>query len=118
MSLTRRRFAGFRLFPFVITAILLTVLIIVVGPVAPAHAATYTVSKTADTNDGTCNADCSLREAIAAANASAGDDIIGFSGVTLVNIDAELEITSNITINGTGVTVDNTGTGRVFLMTN
>lgn len=33
-----------------------------------ARAATFTVSKTADTNDGTCNADCSLREAAAAAN--------------------------------------------------
>ena len=27
------------------------------------QAATFTVTKTADTNDGTCNADCSLREA-------------------------------------------------------
>ena len=31
-----------------------------------AHAATYTVSKIADTNDGVCDADCSLREAVAA----------------------------------------------------
>lgn len=29
----------------------------------------YTVTKTADTNDGTCNTDCSLREAITVANA-------------------------------------------------
>ena len=29
--------------------------------------ATFTVTKTADTNDGICNADCSLREAIDAA---------------------------------------------------
>ena len=41
--------------------------------------ATFTVTKTADTNDGTCDADCSLREAITAANASAGLDIIEFS---------------------------------------
>ena len=33
------------------------------------QAATFTVTKTADTNDGSCNADCSLREAIVAANA-------------------------------------------------
>lgn len=39
----------------------------------PMHvqAAIFNVTKTADTNDGTCNADCSLREAIAAANAGA-----------------------------------------------
>ncbi|MBK8069653.1 MAG: CSLREA domain-containing protein [Rhodanobacteraceae bacterium] len=31
----------------------------------------FTVTKTADTNDGSCNADCSLREAIVAANGAA-----------------------------------------------
>jgi CSLREA domain-containing protein len=45
---------------------------------SPASAATYTVSKTADTNDGTCDADCSLREAVVAANANAGLDTIEF----------------------------------------
>src|SRR4051812_44104836 len=42
-------------------------------------AAAYVVSKTADTNDGVCDADCSLREAITAANASAADDTITFA---------------------------------------
>ena len=32
-----------------------------------ASAATFTVTKTADTNDGLCDADCSLREAVFAA---------------------------------------------------
>jgi CSLREA domain-containing protein len=41
-----------------------------------ATAATFTVTKTADTNDGACNADCSLREAIVAANALPGADIV------------------------------------------
>lgn len=41
-----------------------------------AHAATFNVTKTADTKDGSCNSDCSLREAIDAANASLGPDII------------------------------------------
>ncbi|AVP96514.1 hypothetical protein C7S18_04565 [Ahniella affigens] len=40
---------------------------------------TFTVNKTADTNDGTCNADCSLREAITAANANLDGNIIAFS---------------------------------------
>ena len=44
-----------------------------------AHAATFTVTKTADTNDGNCNADCSLREAIAAANANGGADTVAFN---------------------------------------
>ena len=35
---------------------------------APAVGATFTFTKTADTLDGTCNADCSLREAVTAAN--------------------------------------------------
>lgn len=33
----------------------------------------FTVSKTADTNDGACNSDCSLREAITAANSTANN---------------------------------------------
>ncbi|HEX2196375.1 MAG TPA: CSLREA domain-containing protein, partial [Actinomycetota bacterium] len=41
-----------------------------------AQAAAFGVTKTADTNDGACNADCSLREAVVAANASAGADTI------------------------------------------
>src|SRR4029453_4363971 len=36
----------------------------------PAYAATYTVTKTADTADGACDADCSLREAVIAANST------------------------------------------------
>ncbi|HEX6898848.1 MAG TPA: CSLREA domain-containing protein [Thermoanaerobaculia bacterium] len=42
-----------------------------------AHAAVYIPTKTADTNDGACDPnDCSLREAVAAANQHAGDDVI------------------------------------------
>ncbi|HEV8267118.1 MAG TPA: CSLREA domain-containing protein, partial [Thermoanaerobaculia bacterium] len=37
----------------------------------PAAGATFNVTKTADTADGACNADCSLREAVIAANATA-----------------------------------------------
>ena len=46
--------------------------------VGVSHAATLIVTKTADTNDGICNADCSLREAVAAANLSAEADRIRF----------------------------------------
>lgn len=46
---------------------------------APAVAATFTVTKTADTADGACDADCSLREAVQAANATPGADIVRLS---------------------------------------
>jgi CSLREA domain-containing protein len=39
-----------------------------------AYAASFTVTKTADTNDRVCDRDCSLREAISAANAAPGAD--------------------------------------------
>jgi len=41
-----------------------------------AGAAVYTPTKTSDSADGACDADCSLREAVLAANASAGEDVI------------------------------------------
>jgi CSLREA domain-containing protein len=46
------------------------------GAAAAASAANFTVTKTADTADGACDADCSLREAIGAANANPGPDTI------------------------------------------
>ena len=46
----------------------LAILIAVTAFPGQAQAATFTVTKTADTADGTCDADCSLREAIIAAN--------------------------------------------------
>src|SRR5215218_10218392 len=42
--------------------------------IANATAATITVTKTADTNDGVCDADCSLREAMALANSTQNYD--------------------------------------------
>src|SRR5258705_13432535 len=41
-----------------------------------AGANVYIPTKVADTNDGACNSDCSLREAIVAANAHPGADVI------------------------------------------
>lgn len=71
-----------------------------------ASAATFTVSKTADTGDGVCNSDCSLREAITAANANgAGADTINFniagSGVKTITLVSTLPpIQTSLTING------------------
>ncbi|HEX8196704.1 MAG TPA: choice-of-anchor Q domain-containing protein [Pyrinomonadaceae bacterium] len=90
-----------------------------------AAAATYTVTKTADTNDGACDADCSLREAIAAANASAENDMISFSinvfstPQTIVLTGNDLIITNNgsLTIIGRGanfLTISGDNRSRVF----
>src|SRR4029077_10746529 len=43
---------------------------------AALHAAVYIPTKTIDTNDGTCAADCSLREAVTAANRHPGENVI------------------------------------------
>lgn len=43
---------------------------------SPATATSFTVSKLTDSNDGTCDADCSLREAVVAANAAGGTNNI------------------------------------------
>ncbi|HZH33901.1 MAG TPA: choice-of-anchor Q domain-containing protein, partial [Pyrinomonadaceae bacterium] len=89
-----------------------------------AFPATYTVTKIADTNDGTCDADCSLREAIAAAVATVDDDTIQFSTLfntsqTIVLSGTDLIITNNgiLTINGPGanlLTVSGNNVSRVF----
>jgi CSLREA domain-containing protein len=95
---------------------------------SPVLAANFTVTKVADTNDGVCDSDCSLREAIVAANAAAGaDHIILGSGLTytltlgpadpsgtLVPGSGDLDITDAVTIDGNGSTIDAATIDRVF----
>src|SRR3989344_4612299 len=79
---------------------------------APAFAATFTVTKTADTNDGVCDADCSLREAIGAANALPGADIVTLPAGTYMlsiggtgedaNATGDMDITGDLTVDGAG----------------
>src|SRR5688572_28948964 len=73
--------------------------------------AVYIVTKTADTNDGVCgDADCSLREAIGAANVSVDNDSITFalplfsSPQTITLSGSELAVAANgsLTILGPG----------------
>ena len=98
---------------------------------------TFTVTKTADTNDGACDADCSLREAIIASNAdvSANPANIDLQAASVYNLtltnatqenaaatgDLDIVVTNHtVTINGAGSTVSaaglNVGTShdRVF----
>lgn len=60
------------------TTIKLTLLAVLTGLIltAAAQAATLTVTKTADTNDTVCDADCSLREAFDAADGNGRVDTI------------------------------------------
>jgi CSLREA domain-containing protein/uncharacterized repeat protein (TIGR01451 family) len=69
----------------------------------------FVVTKIADTNDGTCDADCSLREAIVAANADAGAETITFDTagvfatpqtITLNALGALPDIDTDLTIAG------------------
>ena len=59
----------------------------------------HTVTKADDTNDGVCDADCSLREAIAAA--SSGDEIIIPAGIYTLTLGLELIIDKSLTLTGT-----------------
>ena len=71
-----------------------------------AHAATFTVNTADDHDDGVCSAaDCTLREAINAANNSGGIRFIGFnisgSGVHTINLSSPLpQFTKAIDIDG------------------
>ena len=58
------------------------------GPIC-ADAAVFPVTKTADTADGACDADCSLREAILAANALPGpDEVVLPAGTYMLSLFA------------------------------
>ncbi|HEX8195296.1 MAG TPA: choice-of-anchor Q domain-containing protein [Pyrinomonadaceae bacterium] len=84
-------------------------------------AQTFTVTKTEDTNDNVCNSDCSLREAVAAANANEEGGFITFApdvfanGNTIVLTGGQLLIGANrrISIKGQG-----TGTNTVAISGN
>jgi CSLREA domain-containing protein len=91
---------------------------------ADARAATRTVTKTADTNDGVCDADCSLREALAAAAVS-GDAIVFSelfnSAQTITLAGADLVVNKNLTISGPGpelLTISGNNVTRVFRVMN
>jgi CSLREA domain-containing protein len=82
--------------------------------------AAYVVNSTADPGDGTCNgANCTLREAITAANASAAADTITFSVTGTITLSSTLpEVTdeAGLTITGPagGVTISGNNAYRIM----
>jgi CSLREA domain-containing protein len=86
----------------------------------------FDVTKTADTNDGSCTiADCSLREAIIAGNVAGADSIQVPAGVYKLTIDGDddlaatgdLDIRKGMSIFGAGARstiIDGNGIDRVF----
>lgn len=90
------------------------------------EAAVYTVTKTADTNDSMCDSDCSLREAIAAANGTLDNDIVAFalplfsSSQTITLSGGELVVANNgsLTIFGPGanhLTISGNNASRILV---
>lgn len=78
------------------------VLLFALSTTRVAQAADFTVTTTDDTNDGVCNADCSLREAISAANASPGADVITVPAGAYTLTIGTLGVYGPTTINGAG----------------
>jgi hypothetical protein len=94
---------------------------------ANAHAATFTVTRLDDSAPGTCDSDCSLREAVRAVDAGAGGDTIALPAgrfrLTIAGAaeDAaaagDLDLTKSVTIQGAGARqtlIDGSGIDRVF----
>lgn len=74
----------------------------------------YTVTKTQDSNDGTCDADCSLREAAAASNANPGAIVLPAGNYT---VPGGLRFWRSGSIYGAGretTLIDAAGSGRVL----
>jgi CSLREA domain-containing protein len=92
-----------------------------------AAAATFTVTRTDDPTPGPCDSDCSLREAVLAANAGSGSDTIvvpaGHYRLTIpgpgedAGTGGDLDLTKSVTISGAGArstVIDAVGGDRVF----
>ena len=96
-------------------------MLVLAGAVQQANAAAWTVTKLADTNDNACNADCSLREAVAAAQD--GDEIkfnpnLAGGTITLGALDS-ISISKSLTITGIDkLTISGANKYRIFSISN
>jgi len=101
----------------VVPAALGTTALLVGGTAVPAGAATLTVTSLDDSvSDGSCDADCTLRDALGDAND--GDTIVFADGLTGdYDITTELDIDDAVTIQGPGagvIAIDGTDTTEIF----
>lgn len=98
-----------------INLFLLLSMMIVIGAAQNVSAATWIVTKNADTNDNVCNADCSLREAVASAQ---NNDVINFHPILegkTITLTKPIHIGKSITINGNDkVKISGGDTVRIF----
>lgn len=100
--------------PLALSCVLGVLVLLLAGTPAAARAGmTFTVTKTTDTNDGACTLDdCSLREAVIAANATPGLDIISLpAGTYTLSIPGaeedfaatgDLDVREGVTFAGSG----------------
>lgn len=91
-----------------------------------AGAAVYTPTKLTDSADGACDIDCSLREAVIAANARAGEDVIllnqgiyvlSRAGNETAAAAGDLNLTDDLVLIGQGATrtgINGGGLDRIF----
>jgi CSLREA domain-containing protein len=92
------------------------IVLIVLLPADP-FATTFPVTKTEDTNDGACDPDCSLREAIDAANTNPGADDVPMPVGTYLLTLGQLVVSDAVSIAGAGQTntiIDGNAADRVF----
>ena len=94
------RITGNKSVRILLSTLLLLALLFASLPVPHVQAASsWTVTKNTDTDDGVCDRDCSLREAIDAANS--GDTIVFSRGQTFT-LRSQLTIDTRLTIRGKG----------------
>jgi CSLREA domain-containing protein len=102
--------------------LLLLSLVVLTIAAIDTYAATLTVTKIEDTNDGVCDADCSLREAVI--EAMPGDTVV-FSSLfnspqTITIVNGQITIDKNLTITGTGqnlLSLSGNNASRIFFIT-
>ncbi len=95
--------------------------ILIIGA-ATANAATWTVTKSTNSNDNVCDADCSLREAVF--KADSGDTVVfspNLVGQTITLGGSEIVITRGIIIDGFSndpnvAFISGEQTSRIFLI--
>ena len=107
-----------------VTTLIVCLLAFVFTFQAQTFAVDFSVNLTGDAGDFTCDATCSLRDAIDDANAAVTDDTISFAAgitnITLSTNQIDINNAGTLTINGSGanvLTIDGgAGMNRIFLV--